>query len=189
MSETPMEYRHRMLTPETLGARLAAVTLVAFDVDGTLTDGRIGFIGWGGDRCLFFHTHDGHGMRNLREAGLSIAWVTANKFMGVADRAKSLRILYLIQGRQDKKAALEELGIPWAQIAFVGDDENDVPAMLAASVAFSPSNATMPAAVASHIRLERAGGAGAAREVCDMILRAKGLVPFVAPDGVIWRKP
>ena len=189
MSETPMEYRHRMLAPEVLTARLAAVTLVAFDVDGTLTDGRIGFVGSGGDRCLFFHTHDGHGMRNLREAGLSIAWVTANKFMGVADRAKSLRILYLIQGREDKKAALEELGIPWDQIAFVGDDENDVPAMLAASVAFAPANATTPAAVAAHVRLQRAGGAGAAREVCDMILQAKGFAPFVAPDGVVWRKP
>ena len=189
MSETPLEYRHRRLTPEELEARLAAVTLVAFDVDGTLTDGRIGFVGAGGDRCLFFHTHDGHGIRYLREAGVSIAWVTANRFMGVTERAKSLRVLYLIQGRQDKKTALEELGIPWEQIAYVGDDENDVPSMLAASVAFSPANATKPAAVASHVRLERAGGNGAAREVCDMILRAKGFAPFVAPDGVVWRKP
>ena len=189
MSETRLEYRHRMLAPDELVARLAAVTLVAFDVDGTLTDGRIGFVGSGGDRCLFFHTHDGHGMRNLREAGLSVAWVTANKFMGVTHRAKSLRILYLIQGREDKKTALEELGIQWAQIAFVGDDENDVPAMLAASVAFAPANATDPARFAAHVRLERAGGAGAAREVCDLILRAKGLAPFVAPDGVVWRKP
>jgi 3-deoxy-D-manno-octulosonate 8-phosphate phosphatase (KDO 8-P phosphatase) len=189
MSEPRLEYRYRMLAPEEFNARLARVTLVAFDVDGTLTDGRIGFVGAGADRCLFFHTHDGHGIRNLREAGVSIAWVTANRFLGVAERAKSLRVLYLIQGRQDKKAAIEELGIPWEQIAYVGDDENDVPSMLAASVAFSPANATPPAAVASHVRLQLSGGNGAAREACDLILRAKGFAPFVAPDGVVWRKP
>lgn len=189
MSETRMEYRHRMLAPDELTARLARVTLVAFDVDGTLTDGRIGFVGTGGDRCLFFHTHDGHGIRNLLDAGICVAWVTANQFLGVTERARSLRVTYLIQGRHDKKAALEELKIPWEQIAYVGDDENDVPSMLLAGVAFSPSNATMPAAVAAHVRLQRAGGQGAAREVCDVIIRAKGLEPFVAPDGVVWRKP
>ncbi len=181
-----MTYAQERLTPEEWTQRYQAVTLVAFDVDGTLTDGRIGFVGT--ERAIFFNTHDGHGIRSLREAGFSTAFVTANRSNGVVERAKSLRVLYQIIGREDKKAALEELGIPWAQIAYVGDDMNDVACMMAAALSFAPADAQLPAKLAAHRVLELPGGQGAAREVCDLILRAKGYEVYVSPDRCEWRK-
>ncbi len=186
MSEKMADYR-RFTDPATLALRLRRAALVAFDVDGTLTSGQIGFVG--GERALFFSSHDGHGIASLLKAGIAVAWVTTNRTMAVRDRAVSLGVTYLIQGREDKKAAIEELKIPWEQIVVVGDDMNDVPAMLAAGVAFAVANAQMPAKWAAHRTLDLPGGHGAAREVCDFVLQAKGYEIYAGPDGCEWRKP
>ena len=187
MTETVVPYRARKLMLDDLMRRLAAVTLVAFDVDGTLTDGRIGIIGTG-DRVLFFNTHDGHGIAALRSIGVDVAFVTANRSNAVEDRAERLKVTYRILGRDDKKAALEELGILWERIAYVGDDLNDIGPMLHAGVSFAVANARPEAMAAAHHVLTLPGGHGAAREVCDLILRAKGYEIFAGPDGAEWRK-
>lgn len=188
MTETAVPYRARKLLLDDLMHRLAAVTLVAFDVDGTLTDGRIGIVGTG-DRVLFFNSHDGHGIASLRTAKVDVAFVTANRSNAVADRADRLGVLYRILGRDDKKAALEEIGVPWNRIAYVGDDLNDIGPMLSAGVAFAVANARPEALAAAHHILNLPGGMGAAREVCDLILRAKGYEVFAGPDGAEWRTP
>jgi 3-deoxy-D-manno-octulosonate 8-phosphate phosphatase (KDO 8-P phosphatase) len=187
MTETAVPYRARRILLDDLMHRLAAVTLVAFDVDGTLTDGRIGIIGTG-DRVLYFNTHDGHGIAALIAAGVDVAFVTVNRSNAVEDRADRLKVLYRILGRDDKKAALEELGIPWDRIAYVGDDLNDIGPMLSAGVSFAVANARPEAIAAANHVLSLPGGQGAAREVCDMILRAKGYEVFLGPAGAEWRK-
>lgn len=187
MSETARLYSTGWLVHSEVLDRLKGIQLMAFDVDGTLTDGKIGFVGT--ERALFFNTKDGHGIRCIRDAGIEVAFVTANRSTAVENRAKSLKVLYRLLGREDKKAALEELGIPWSQIAYMGDDMNDVACMKAAAVSIAPADAHRAArAIASYVT-ELPGGNGAAREVCDMILSAKGFGVYMDDtQGAIWRK-
>lgn len=187
MTETKQAYNSGRLSHDDVLDRLRGISLMAFDVDGTLTDGRIGFVGT--DRALFFNTKDGHGIRSIREAGIEVAFVTANKSNAVEDRAKSLRVTYRLIGREDKKAAVEELGIPWAQIAYMGDDMNDLACMRSAAVSFAPADAHKIAAAIANYQTAASGGMGAAREVCDLILQAKDFGLYMDDDlGSVWKK-
>ena len=176
MTETPAPYHARRLPTALVCERASKVKLVCFDVDGTLTDGRIGYAGT--ERVLFFHTHDGHGIHSLADVGIPVAWITANRSLCVADRAHALKVRHLYQGRADKDQALltimEEARVKPDEIAYLGDDRNDVNAMLMVGLAAAVANA-MPAAIAAaHYVTERDGGKGAARELCDLILAAQG---------------
>ena len=190
MTETAAPYRLRAKpSPQELEQRLASISLVVFDVDGVLTDGRIGYVG--AERALFFHTHDGHGIRTLIETGaVMVGWCTTNKMIAIRDRAHALKVTFLMQGREDKKAAVEETGIPWERIAYMGDDLIDLPCMRLAAVSAAPQNARPEVLMHTDWVSLKQGGYGAAREFCDLILRAKGYEIYLdeVKGTCEWRK-
>jgi 3-deoxy-D-manno-octulosonate 8-phosphate phosphatase (KDO 8-P phosphatase) len=163
--------------PDALLARAAAVRLVAFDVDGTLTDGRLHY-GEDGYETKVFHVHDGLGLQRLQARGAAVAIVSARISHPVALRAEELGIAHIYQGHGDKRACLRELldalGLAPAQAAFVGDDLPDLAAMRLAGLAVAVANAHPWVAEAAHWQTRLRGGEGAAREVCDLILHAQG---------------
>lgn len=157
-------------------ARLAAIRLVACDVDGVLTDGSLTY-GPEGERDKTFHVRDGLGLRRLREAGVEVALITSRGGPALLRRAEELRIAHVITGRDDKAAALAELaadlGVALADVAYVGDDTLDLGALAAAGVAIAPADAH-PAVRAAAAWVTRApGGRGAVREIADAIVAAR----------------
>lgn len=163
--------------PPDLLARAAKIRLAAFDVDGTLTDGRLWY-GEDGHEAKVFHVHDGLGLKRLQANGVAVAIVTARISHPVALRAEELGIAHVYQGQGDKRACLEALlealNLAPEQAAFVGDDLPDLPAMRIAGLAVAVANAHPWVAEAAHWQTRLPGGMGAAREVCDLILHAQG---------------
>lgn len=159
-------------------SRAAGLRLVAFDVDGTLTDGRIQ-IGPQGEAIKSFSVRDGLGLSLLREAGLVVAIITARRSMIVEHRAAELRVTHVLQGVHDKGEALTELadreGIALAQCGFMGDDWPDLRAMLRAGFSAAPADADPEVKARAHWVAGAAAGRGAARELAEFILIAKGL--------------
>ena len=160
-----------------LAAKFAAVELLVFDADGVMTDGRL-IYGPRGEATKAFHSHDGLGLVMARVAGLKRAVLTGRDSAIVARRAGELRFDAVKLGRFDKVAALEEIlaetGCAAARTLYVGDDFIDVPALDRVAVPV-----TVPAAPA-EVRARclyvtaAAGGAGAVREVTDLVLKASG---------------
>jgi 3-deoxy-D-manno-octulosonate 8-phosphate phosphatase (KDO 8-P phosphatase) len=158
-------------------ARAARLRLVCFDVDGTLTDGRLLYDA-DGVESKAFHVQDGLGLKLLQSQGIAVALVTARQSPIVARRGAELGLAHVLQGCRDKRAALFELcaglGLAPAQAGFMGDDLPDLPAMLECGLAAAPRDATPPVLARAHWRSERRGGRGAAREFCDFVLAAQG---------------
>lgn len=160
---------------------LANIRLLALDVDGVLTDGRVWF-GSDGEQLKPFHTQDGLGIKLLLEHGISVALVTGRISAMVDYRAQQLGIPHVIQGRDDKLAAIttlaDTLQIPMDAIAYMGDDLPDLSALLAVGV-----GRTVPGAdpwVRARVQsTQAAGGFGAVRELCNEILAAQGLEDIV----------
>jgi 3-deoxy-D-manno-octulosonate 8-phosphate phosphatase (KDO 8-P phosphatase) len=160
-------------------ASAAALRLLALDVDGTLTDGRI-YIGRDGEVMKAFSVHDGFGITLLREAGLVVAIITARQSSIVERRAAELGIAEVIQGAHDKRAAFETLcarhHIPLAQACFAGDDWPDLPALSVAGLAASVADAADAVRARAHWVSTKRGGEGAVRELAEFILESKGLL-------------
>lgn len=163
--------------PADLLARAAKIRLVAFDVDGTLTDGRLWY-GEDGRETKVFHVHDGLGLKRLQANGVQVALITARISHPVALRAEELDIAHVYQGQNDKRSCLRELidalHLTPEQVGFVGDDLPDLPAMRIAGLAVAVANAHPWVAEQAHWQTGLGGGMGAAREVCDLILHAQG---------------
>jgi 3-deoxy-D-manno-octulosonate 8-phosphate phosphatase (KDO 8-P phosphatase) len=163
--------------PADILTRAAKIRVAAFDVDGTLTDGRLWY-GEDGRETKVFHVHDGLGLKRLQANGVQVALITARISHPVALRAEELEIAHVYQGQGDKRACfealLEALNLMPEQAAFVGDDLPDLPPMRIAGLAVAVSNAHPWVAAAAHWQTRLSGGMGAAREVCDMILHAQG---------------
>ena len=163
-------------TPDLL-ARAAKIRLAVFDVDGTLTDGRLWY-GEDGGEIKVFHVHDGLGLKRLQANGVQVALITARISHPVALRAEELDITHVYQGQGDKRACLRELldalHLTAEQVAFVGDDLPDLPPMHIVGLAVAVANAHPWVAEAAHWQTAKDGGMGAAREVCDLILHAQG---------------
>ncbi|MEZ5651407.1 MAG: HAD-IIIA family hydrolase [Burkholderiaceae bacterium] len=157
--------------------RAAAIRLMAFDVDGTLTDGRI-VIGAKGELAKSFSVHDGQGLRLLMDQGVTVAWITARESEIVKRRASELKIPFVIQGCRDKTRALRELAtklrIDLAACGFMGDDLPDLAPMRASGFAACVVNAEPMLLPEAHWRSERPGGDGAVRELCRFVLHAQG---------------
>jgi 3-deoxy-D-manno-octulosonate 8-phosphate phosphatase (KDO 8-P phosphatase) len=149
------------------------VRLLALDVDGVLTDGTVQ-ISSDGRETKSFSILDGMGLRKLITAGIAVAWISGRPSGATTVRARELGIPHVIQGRNDKLAALQELaaqlGLPGKACAYMGDDEIDVPAIAWAGIGIAPAGA-MPAALAAadYVPL-RPAGLGAVREVCELIV-------------------
>lgn len=165
------------LSNETLQQRLFAIRMVIFDVDGVLTDGRL-VLGDDGQEYKAFNSKDGHGMRMLADSGVDLAILTGRRSQVVERRAADLGIEHVIQGRRDKLPAFEELlettGLPPEAVAYVGDDVVDLPVMRRVGLAVAVADASPLIHEHAHWITTNPGGRGAAREVCELILRAQG---------------
>ena len=157
--------------------RAAKIKLLVLDVDGVLTDGKLYFDD-DGKESKTFHTLDGQGIKMLRNSGVEVGIITGRTTNLVAARARALGIHLLIQGREDKLAALQEMRADCPcqleEIAFMGDDYPDLTPMLAVGVALTVPNAHPEVIRRCHWQSQRPGGEGAVREACDMIMRAQG---------------
>lgn len=159
-----------------LRERAQALRLMAFDVDGVMTDGRL-IYNADGEVLKIFHALDGHGLKALRQDGVKLAIITGRNSPMVERRAADLGFDKVIQGRLDKKVALasiaEEFGYNADQVGYAGDDAPDAPALAWSSLAFSVPNGHVQATNAAHIITQRAGGHGAVRDICDILLAAR----------------
>jgi YrbI family 3-deoxy-D-manno-octulosonate 8-phosphate phosphatase len=155
---------------------LRNLKLFATDVDGVLTDAGM-YYGESGEELKKFHTRDGMGMKLLQAEGVLTAIITMENTKIVERRGKKLGIPEVFQGAKDKVAVLgnlsEKYGIPFEQMAYIGDDVNDVQALMAVGFAAAPSDCVEQVRRVVHYVCQKKGGEGAVREVIDRILAAK----------------
>jgi len=160
----------------TAAERASRVKLMIFDVDGVLTDGGLLFTAEG-DTMKAFNSMDGHGMKLLRQAGIETAIITGRKSGIVAARAKEMHITHVYQGIDNKPQAfahlLEATGMSADECGYMGDDWVDLGVMLKVGFAAAPANSHPEVIARAHWVSEARGGHGAAREVCDTLLRAQ----------------
>lgn len=154
------------------------IKLLLLDVDGVLTDGSLLFSN-SGEEMKAFSTLDGHGIKMLIKSGIQVGIITGRTSKLVEQRARDLGIEILIQGREDKLIALDEIlvgnNIEKAAICYVGDDFPDLAVMRAIGLSASVPNGHPDVKSAASFVTERRGGEGAVREVADYLLKAKGL--------------
>jgi 3-deoxy-D-manno-octulosonate 8-phosphate phosphatase (KDO 8-P phosphatase) len=157
--------------------RAASIRMLALDVDGTLTDGMI-YIGPQAEAMKAFSVRDGLGISLLRQAGLKLAIVTARQSSIVEIRAAELGFDVVIQSASDKATALRQLALQSelevSEIAYMGDDWSDLPALSIAGLAAAPADATAPVLRASHWVSTRKAGQGAVREFAEWLLECQG---------------
>ena len=160
--------------------QLAKIKLLAMDVDGVLTDGGMVYAG-DREQIKRFSVRDGLGMRLAMVSGLKIAWITGNMSPAVEARARDVGVTDLYQAARYKSEALRDLmrrhELSPEEVAYVGDDLNDLPAFEKAGVSFAVSDAAPEVKDAADFVTERAGGAGAVREVIEMILKGQNRWP------------
>ncbi len=157
-------------------ARLGEIRLVAFDVDGVFTDGRF-YLSDDGVETKAFHTQDGYGVRRLIAAGVSAAVISGRESGAVEKRMAELGVPHVILGCRDKVAALDELAgrldIAVSDCAYVGDDLPDLPLLGHVGFSVAVANAVAELQQRCDYVTTRPGGAGAVREVCDLIVAAR----------------
>lgn len=163
--------------PACLTPRLARrIALLVLDVDGVLTDGGLWY-GPRGESLKRFHVRDGHGIKLLRAAGIEIAVISGRQSPAVKTRCRELGVRQLLQGVQDKGAALDRLlrrfDVSDTQVACIGDDTPDIPLFVRVGLAVAVCDAHPLAQRAAHCRTQLPGGHGAVREVCDWLLAAR----------------
>lgn len=160
-----------------LQQRAKAIKLAIFDVDGVLTDGRLYFL-TDGSEFKTFNTLDGQGIKMLINSGVRTAIISGRSTPVVEKRANNLGIQHLYQGREDKLVVLDELlgelGLNYAQVAYLGDDLPDLPVIRRVGLGMAVANAAGFVRQHAHGVTEARGGEGAAREFCEVIMRAQG---------------
>lgn len=168
-------------------ARARRIQLLILDVDGVLTDGKL-YFGNNGEELKSFSTLDGHGVKLLQKSGVKVGIISGRKSDLVTRRARDLGIEIVIQGREDKWTALQEIlahdNITHENIAFMGDDWPDLTVMSRVGLALTVANAHISVIERAHWQSRFRGGEGAVREACDMIMQAQGsfdaaLAPYI----------
>ena len=158
----------------------AKVQLLVLDVDGVMTDGRIR-LDARGEEIKVFDVKDGYGLKRLMGAGVEVAIITGRSSGAVAGRAEDLGIREVHQGVADKGEVLdrlmEERGLEADALCCVGDDLPDLPLLERAGLAVAVGDAVAEVRNVASLITKRKGGQGAVREVCEIILAAKGLWP------------
>jgi 3-deoxy-D-manno-octulosonate 8-phosphate phosphatase (KDO 8-P phosphatase) len=153
------------------------VRIAFFDVDGVLTDGGLYFSELG-ESLKRFNILDGFGLKLLQRAGITPAVITGRDSKALRNRLQALGIAQVHYGTEDKRPAAEktlnELGLQWSQAAAIGDDWPDLPLLRRAAFACAPANAHAEVRAIVHHVTRAAGGHGAAREFCDLLLCAAG---------------
>ncbi|WP_019603917.1 3-deoxy-manno-octulosonate-8-phosphatase KdsC [Teredinibacter turnerae] len=165
------------LSLEDIHRKAAQIKLLLLDVDGVMTDGRLYFSN-DGQEMKTFNTLDGHGIKMLRRSGVEVGIITGRTSQLVAKRAADLGISLLMQGREDKFTALEEMRATFPceldQIAFMGDDYPDLTVMCRVGLALTVQNGHPAVVERAHWQSAARGGEGAVREACDLIMQAQG---------------
>ena len=163
--------------PEELLARARRVKLLLLDVDGVLTDGRV-ILGPDGMELKAFNSQDGFGLKRLGENGVACGVITGRGSAALQRRAKELGFRHLVENTEDKLPAFEAIikqeGLTAEECAYMGDDWPDLPLLCRVGLALAPANAAPEVKRRAHFVTERAGGAGAVREACELILKAQG---------------
>lgn len=158
-------------------SKAAQIQLVIFDVDGVLTDGRL-YLGNNGNEYKTFHIRDGQGIKMLLDSGVEVAIISARHAASVERRMTDLGIRYAYLGAHDKLAAfnslLVRLGLTADQVAYVGDDLIDLPVMTRVGLAIAVRDADPFVKQHAHWQTPSRGGRGAARDVCELLLEARG---------------
>ena len=172
-----VQYKEKQeLSAESLTASLQKIKLLALDVDGVLTDGSI-YISPAGEVFKGFNAKDGMGISCALRSGLQIAVITGRQSPIVERRCEELGITLLQQGVKDKRLALQqmaqELDLVREEIAYMGDDLNDIPAFKASGLNLVPADAAMEVLAVADIITKASGGRGAVREAITMILAAQ----------------
>ena len=172
--------------PAGVVARAAKVRLVGFDVDGTLTDGRL-LYGTDGHEAKSFHVQDGMGFTLLRHAGIQLALVTARISEVVERRGRELQVPHIHTHERSKLACMQRIaagmGIGMDAVCFVGDDLPDLATMRSVGLAIAPANAHHWVSAVAHWITPRRGGEGAGRDACDLLLHAQGHVEGILAHG------
>ena len=162
---------------EAFAERCRRLRLVLSDVDGVLTDGRVWLLP-SGEELKAFHIRDGLGMVMAQKAGLRVGLLSGRASPAVDARARELGLSIVRQGLADKAAALRELlaaeGLDATQVAFMGDDVNDLGVMAEVALTAAPADAPFEVRAAAFMITQAAGGQGCFREFLEAILRARG---------------
>ncbi|MDH3550121.1 MAG: HAD-IIIA family hydrolase [Gammaproteobacteria bacterium] len=157
--------------------KLGEIALVAFDVDGVFTDGRF-YLSDDGIETKAFHTQDGYGIRQLIKAGVAVAVISGRRSGAVEKRMAELDVRHVLLGCKDKVAAMNELAakldIAITTCAYVGDDMPDLPLLEHVGFSVAVANAVPVLQEKCDYVTRKPGGSGAVREVCDLVIAARG---------------
>lgn len=163
-------------SPELL-LKAQGVRVAFFDIDGVLTDGGL-FMSDQGETLKRFNILDGLGIKLLQKAGITPAVITGRDSRALRGRLAALGVTHTHFGTEDKRPAaeqtLETLGLDWDQAAAIGDDWPDLPVLTRCGFAAAPANAHAEVRARATYVTQAAGGHGAAREFCDLLLVASG---------------
>lgn len=158
-------------------ARAKKIKCVVFDVDGVMTDGALG-IGDDGQEYKNFHSLDGLGMKLLKASGVEMAIITGRTSKVVTKRAESTGIAHFYQGVENKLEAfndlLHKMNLQADEMAFMGDDVVDAPAMLRCGLAITVPTGHRLLKPHAHYITTAPAGHGAVREICELIMQAQG---------------
>jgi len=165
------------MTQINLEERAARVKLLLMDCDGVLTDGRI-WLFENGEEQKGFHTRDGLGIELLHRAGLKSGIISGRTSSAVERRARGLGMSFVWQGCENKQKAfadtLAQAGVTNAEVAFIGDDLNDIPLMMQSGLGVAVADAALETRERAHYVTKAVGGQGAVREVVELILKSQG---------------
>ena len=166
-----------MLKDEALGERCRALRLLLSDVDGVMTDGTVLLLPDGGE-AKSFHVRDGLAIVLAHAAGLRTGLVSGRRSDVVARRAEELGMAVVRQGVRDKGKALREIlaeqALEARQVAYIGDDLNDLPLMAEVGLSAAPADAPLEVRSQAYMVMSAPGGRGCLREFVEAILRARG---------------
>jgi len=164
-------------TDESLAERARALEWLLFDVDGVFTDGRLVY-GPAGEEQKVFHVRDGLGLRLARKAGLKVGILSGRTSAALRFRAGEIGVDALIIDRSDKVPAFDEFleahGTASERVAYMGDDVLDLPVLRRCGLSFAPADAVAEVRERVDRVLLRKGGDGVVREMCEVVLRARG---------------
>jgi 3-deoxy-D-manno-octulosonate 8-phosphate phosphatase (KDO 8-P phosphatase) len=157
---------------------MKTIKVLVLDADGVLTDGKI-YFNDRGEEMKAFDSKDGHGIKLIIRAGINVAIITGRNSKALEHRALELGIEYLVQNAKDKRTAISELavslGCSLSEMAYMGDDVVDLPAMYLCGLTFAPADAMEAVKEQADHVTERAGGKGAVREAIEIILKHTGM--------------
>ena len=165
------------MTGQELKKCLSSVKLLVMDVDGVLTDGGIYYTD-NGQEIKRFNVKDGRGLKMLREYDVNLAIISASNSSSILHRAKILGIINVFIGIEDKLKVLVKLcntlGLSFSEVAYVGDDINDLTVMRKVHCPLTVNNAIPEIKESAVYVTKKRGGQGAIREICELIIQAYG---------------